>query len=68
MRYANDIVLLSARAKNLQALQDGVVAKSEEKELKFNISKVKAIVISKNEELLANLSTDYPQVKQVSKF
>lgn len=68
LRYADDTVLLAGSADDLQALLDRVVAKSEERGLKLNISKTKAMVISKNGELPANLSTGNQQIQQVSSF
>ena len=68
LRYANDTVLLAESAKDLQALLDRVVVKSEDMGLRLNISKTKAMVISKDGEPPINLITNNQRIQQVSNF
>lgn len=62
LRYADDTDLLARSADDLQALLVRIVAKSQERRLKLNINKTKAMVISKNGKFLANLSTGNQQI------
>ena len=62
LRYAADTALLADNCQNLQNLTNAAKKKSEAKDLSMNVHKTKTMVVSKNENVTANiLIKNWPQ-------
>ena len=68
LRYADDTALLADSSQNLQNLMDAVKEGSEEKGLSMNVRKTKTMVVSKNENVTANISVENETLEQLEIF
>ena len=68
MRYADDTVLMAENTEDLQALTNNVKANSQKSGLDMNVKKTKTMVISRNNNLKANITINNEELEQVEEF
>ena len=68
LRYADDTALLADSSQNLQNLMNAAKEGSEAKGLSMNVRKTKTMVISKNENVTANILVENETLEQLDTF
>ena len=68
LRYADDTALLADNSHDLQILMDAAKEGSEEKGLSMNVRKTKTMVVTKTENILANIEVENEILEQVDIF